>query len=403
MKKAMFAALVAANSALCSAQTGAPIKMAGSLDLSGPVAEVGKDTLLGIQFAVDALNKGGGVLGRQVAFEYQDNGSNAQRAITQATTLVRDGAAFLMAPQASGSTLGVTKMVSAKLKVPMCVSASGSEDITMKDFQPYVFSVTPNAYSEMRGAAMQLAKQPYKRYALLAADYSGARTNEARFKAALKELNPQAEIVIEEFPKLGAIDYTASINKILAAKPDYVFTILYGTDLVTFSKQATALGFFKQINGKFFGIYDESVLKTLGDSAAIGGNGVQRAPAEYLAKSSPQAKAYVDQFKAKNGFQPSDWSTLAYDCVMAWAQAVNTAKSTDADAVMRAVEASDFNTMRGKLRFGKLDHQADAPVYFGRIEQGKEQGHPIMAVTEVIPGSVVRPSDAVLRKSRQAD
>src|SRR5207244_12057446 len=151
-------------SSLTVAQTGAPIKIGGSFDLSGAAGSLGKDALAGAQYAVEALNKSGGVLGRRVVLDYQDNGTNPQRAVSQATALVHDGAVVLLAPISSGSTLAVSKTVSSKLKVPMCVPVSGADEITIKEFQPYIFSVTPNTYMEARANAARLAKQPYKRY-----------------------------------------------------------------------------------------------------------------------------------------------------------------------------------------------------------------------------------------------
>src|SRR5260370_42494255 len=114
----------------------------------------------------------------------------------------------------------------------------------------------------------------------------------------------------------------------LAAKPDYVYSGLSQSDLITFSKQATAVGFFKQIHSNFNAMYDETVLKALGESAAIGSEGSQRAPAAYLAKAGPQSSEYIRQFKAKYGILPSDYTTLAYDCVMIWAQAATIAEAT---------------------------------------------------------------------------
>ena len=51
----------------------------------------------------------------------------------------------------SAGALAVSKAVSAKVKVPMCVSTSGADDLTMKEFQPYVYSVTVNNWMETRG------------------------------------------------------------------------------------------------------------------------------------------------------------------------------------------------------------------------------------------------------------
>ncbi|WP_025597783.1 ABC transporter substrate-binding protein [Burkholderia sp. WSM2230] len=392
--------LLALSGTIASAEGPAPVKIVGSLDLSGPASVLGQQSLAGVQFAIDSLNQRGGVLGQRVTFDKQDNGTNPQRAISQANALVEAGASLLLSPISSGSTIAVSKMVSARLKVPMCVAVSAAEEITMKDYQPYVFSMAPTTYMLMRALTARLAKQPYRRYALLVPDYAGGRSAAARFKAFLKEMNPQAQIVVEEYPKLGALDYTASINKILAVKPDYVWAQVFGADLVTFSKQANAVGFFKQINNHFMTVVDGDTLKMLGENAPIGTEGYQYAPFNYLGKT-PQAQQFVLQFKFSTGDYPSDWASVAYDCVMTWAQAVNAAKSTRPDAVMRAIETGTFDTLRGKVRFGQYDHEAEVPVYFGKVVKGDQYGRAVLDIDEVVPASVTRPPKPVVEEARK--
>jgi branched-chain amino acid transport system substrate-binding protein len=383
-----------------SAAKGEPVTIGGTFDLSGAAADVGKDVFDGVQYAIKVLNERGGVLGRPIELRYQDNGTNPQKAVDQANELIRNGAQFLMAPQSSASAIAVSKSVSGKLKIPTCVSSSNSDDITIKDFEPYIFELGPNSYMEMRAVATKLAKEPYVRYAVVSADYAGGRANANRFKEFIKEMNPKAEIVVEEYPKFGATDYTASINKILAAQPDYVYTVLFGSDLLTFSKQAGAVGFFSQIKNHFMALYDGNTLKALGDNAAIGTEGWQRAPSNLLGKLSSEGKAYVPGFKAAAGHYPSDWTTLAYDCVSVWAQAANAAKSVEASAVMSAIETTEFQSVRGPFRFGKYDHQAEVPIFIGTVRQNKEFDQPLLDITSTIPGSSVRPSEETVNKLR---
>lgn len=378
----------------------APIPIAGSFDLSGAAADVGRDVFNGTQYAVKLLNDRGGVLGRKIELRYQDNGTNPQRAVDQATSLVRDGAKFLTSPQSSASAIAVSKAVSARFKVPMCANSANSDDITIKDFHPYVFQMGPNSFMEARALAARLAKQPYKRYAVVSADYAGGRSGANRFKQVIKELNPAAEIVVEEYPKFGAADYTASLNKILAANPDYVWTFLFGSDLITFTKQAQALGFFGQIKNRFMALYDGNTLKALGQDAAVGTEGFQRAPANLFLASSPEGKAYVEGFRQAYGSYPSDWSSLAFDCVMTWAQAAEKAKSIEPDAVVKALEDTEFASARGPFRLGKHDHQAEVPIFVGSVAQDAAFGQPVLAISDIIPGASVRPSEEVLRSMR---
>jgi hypothetical protein len=100
------------------AQGSEPIKIVASLDLSGPAGALGNDALLAYQLAIDIANKKGGVLNYPLVFEYQNNGTNPQRAVSQASALVQQSRApaLLLAPITSGATLAVTKTVSAKYK-----------------------------------------------------------------------------------------------------------------------------------------------------------------------------------------------------------------------------------------------------------------------------------------------
>lgn len=324
--------------------------------------------------------------------------------MNEANALVRDhGAVLLLSPQSSATALAVVTAVTAKLKVPTCIGVSTSEALTMKDFNPYIYSVTPNAYMEGRAQGARYAKLPYRRYALMSADYAGGRTLLEGFKQAIKQANPQVEFVAEEFPKFGATDYTASINKILAAKPDYVFTTLFANDLVAFSKQATAVGFFQQVNNGFGALYDFNTLKVMGDQAPVGTDGVQRAPANYLSAMNSAAASFIAHYKAKRGGYPSDWTLMTYDCLSTWVQAVNAAKSFEPDAVMRAFEAQQFTSARGPFRFGRSDHQAEVPVHFGKVAYSKEFGQAVLDIMHLVPGTESRPKEAAIQRSRAAN
>ena len=383
------------------AQDLTPIKIVAPVDLSGAAADVGRDSLAGTQFAIEKINREGGVLGRKLMLVHQDSGSNPQRAVNQATALLEEHKApFMMSPQSSATALAVSKAVTSKKKVPTCFSTSAAEELTIKDFNPYIFSLTPNANMEGRAQAQRYGSLPYKRYALVSADYAGGRSLLEGFKKALKETNPSIEFVVEEFPKFGATDYTPTINKILAAKPDYVFTVLFGNDLITFAKQATAVDFFKQINNRFGALYDFNTLKTMGDQAPVGTDGVQRAPANYLIKNNPEAASFIADYKSKKGGYPSDWTIMSYDCVNTWAQAANSAKSLNADEVMRAIETLQFNSARGPFKIRSFDHQAEIPVYIGKVKQSSEFAQPIIDIEVVIPASQSLPSQAEVLKLR---
>ena len=382
-------------------QAGAvePIKVGASFDLSGPAATFGAMVEAGTKYAVAVLNKRGGVLGRPIDLQIQDNGTNTQRAVNQATEMVRGGIAFLMAPQASGSTLAVSSAVSEKYKMPMCAANSSGDDITMKKFQPYVFSLTPSQYMMFKSGVVHATNAGAQRVGILTMDNAAGHIGADRIIEFNKELNPKSELVVEEFVKNGAQDFTSALNKIIAAKPDYIFTTIYGTDVVTMVKQGLSIGFFDKIHNNISFVLDSETLKTLGNDAT-GLIGISNAPFNYLMMQSPEAKAYVEQFKASTGSYPGDQTTMAYDCVMTWAAAVEKAKTTDAEAVIKALETNEFTSPRGKFHFAKYDHMGNFPVYFGHVVQSAEFGQPVAQIDSVVPGDSARPSEADVMKTR---
>ena len=65
-------------------------------------------------------------------------------------------------------------------------------------------------------------------------------------------------------------------------------------------------------------------------------------------------KKFVDDFKAKHGGYPSFYAAQAYDAIMLIASAVKAVGGdmSDKDAVRAALKAADFNSVRGKFKFG---------------------------------------------------
>jgi branched-chain amino acid transport system substrate-binding protein len=87
---------------------------------------------------------------------------------------------------------------------------------------------------------------------------------------------------------------------------------------------------------------------------------------------------------------------------MTWAQAAEAAKTVDADPVMAAIETKEFQSVRGPIRIGKFDHQAEVPVFIGKVAQNAKFGQPVLDIVEMIPGPKARPSEEEVLKLRGA-
>ena len=83
-----------------------------------------------------------------------------------------------------------------------------------------------------------------KRIAIINPDYAFGHDAATIFKAAVKALKPDTEVVAELFPKLGSANFQTEISKLSGSRPDVVFANLWGADLENFVRQASARGLF---------------------------------------------------------------------------------------------------------------------------------------------------------------
>jgi branched-chain amino acid transport system substrate-binding protein len=83
----VFALIVIASptfsqTAKAAAPSGAPIKIGGSLPLTGLASEQAKWIAAGYEFWAEDINRRGGLLGRPVKLTIYDDESNAEKAVT---------------------------------------------------------------------------------------------------------------------------------------------------------------------------------------------------------------------------------------------------------------------------------------------------------------------------------
>src|SRR5438067_12479187 len=99
----VFAVVVALLAGLASSATPAdPIRIAYIDPLSGPFAATGENGLNQFKYATEALNKGGGVLGRQLEIVPLDNKVSPQESLIQLKKVIGDGITFVFQGNSSG-------------------------------------------------------------------------------------------------------------------------------------------------------------------------------------------------------------------------------------------------------------------------------------------------------------
>lgn len=370
-----------------------PIKIGSICDFAGPCYMYCETGLNGLRIAIEEINAKGGILGRKVDLIVRDTEMKVDVAVRELKDLIlREKVDFLIGPCSSGTGLAM-QVVHTEYKVLRISAIANTEAMTVDKFSPYFVQVVPNTYMEATANTRYLHKKvpTAKKFCTIAPDYEFGRREEAAFAEEIKRLVPDAEILYQAWPKPGEKDFTAFITAIMAKKPDAVHSSLFGGDLVAFTKQAAPYGFF---NIPFIALYDLPVLMALGPDAPEGTFGFGRGC--FFMDPNPKMMAFVDKFKKARGTYPDAWAVQNYDAMYLLKAAIEKAKTTETEAVIKAIEGIPFEGLRGKFTIRPLDHMGTVPCYQGTI--AKDPNYPFKIWKDIVrvPGEeVIRPEASV--------
>lgn len=364
---------------------------------SGPYSIYGEEAYAACQVAADQLNSAGGVLGRKVVLVKKDTKADVATGVRQANDVIlRDKVDAIVGPTSSGVLLGMIE-VTKEQKVIHISSIANTEKATLERIHPYYFQVVPNSRMESQAIANYLKNVKFKTYVTIALDYEWGHSTVELLKKELAKTKPEAEQVGEFWPPLKETNFSSYITATLNLKPDLVVGVLAGSAYQTFIRQARGYKFFDKVAFLSHGF--EGDVMAVGKEFPVGMRMYSRGA--FYAIDTPKMKGFIDAYKKLTKKFPTCWAILSYDSVMALAAAVKKAGSFDRDAVAKALETTQFDTLRGKLSFRALDHQMNSPEYFATSYFDKDKGFCLGKDCVVVPGDTLfRPADDV-KKMRE--
>jgi branched-chain amino acid transport system substrate-binding protein len=113
---------------------------------------------------------------------------------------------------------------------------------------------------------------------------------------------------------------------------------------------------------------------------------------------NPKMMEYVEKFKKATATYADAWAVQNYDAIYLLKAAIEKAKTTDTDAVVKAIEGMTFDSLRGKITIRALDHMASVPVYQGTIAKDPAYPFKIWKDLSRIPGDQLWRSEAGVRE-----
>ncbi|MGH8798655.1 MAG: amino acid ABC transporter substrate-binding protein [Casimicrobiaceae bacterium] len=362
---------------MLSCATGAvaaTVELGASVQLSGPLANTGRYYRDGYQFAVDQINKAGGVkIGNahdQLALKILDNQSDNNLAVRQYGQLVTDDKIkLLLGPFASDAVIA-TSSVAEKYQVPMIEGGGASDQIFNRGYK-YVFGTLPAAsrYFESTIDAMAKLHPAPRTVALLYADDAFDVSVAKGTRDLLKKA--KADIVLDERYSTNASDFSSLLARIKAAHVDAVLVAGHETEILNFIRQAKSLDVSPRFYSFTVGVPSADFRKALGKDADYAFGMTSWLPATTLKDDYfGNGEKFAEAFHKRYGYEPDYHAASAVADVEAYAKALEAAGTLDPGKVRDAIAKVDFDSLYGHIQFDATG-QISLPQTVIQVQNGK--------------------------------
>ena len=345
-----------------------PYKIGTLQPLSGAGAAGGKTALVGLQMAVDRINKNKGINGRPVEIVVADDESKPDVGRRKTEKMLDEDKIDVHVGGFLSNICLACMPVFEESKVVNMISVCLDTTLTTTKCNRYSFRVHDYAPAQAVAFAPELVKMG-KKWHIAYADYSWGQSTRDAYADQIKKAG--GEIVGTTGIPLGTADMTSFLSKI-TGNFDGLFGIFFGKDGVTIGNQAFDLGLTKKYKWAGDGAIAESTnLPALGNKIE-GFIGINRyIPVFEGPFNTPHHRAFFDDAKARlakidpSGPLPDRYVQANFEAMNALKVGMEKSKFQGRNDTMKLIEAleglemklsDDFFTGDKVLR--KEDHQA---------------------------------------------
>lgn len=340
----------------------APIKIGMVQGLTGALEVYAKQAVTGFNLGLEYATGGKmEVLGRKIQVLVEDDQIKPDVAKRLITKLYADDKVDLVVGGTSSAAALAMLPVAAEFKKIYLVEPAVADSITGEHWNRYIFRTGRNSGQDAIANALAVAK-PGVHIATIAQDYAFGRDGVAAYKAAAEKLG--AKVVAEEYTPTAATDFTAPIQRIIAALkdrtgPKYVFVIWAGRGGPFPQLVANRLdkhGITLTSGGNVLDAL--KAMKAQGLEGMVGG-----AYYYYELPKNPVNDWLVREHQKRHNAPPDFFTAGGFAAAMAVVAAIQKAGGTDTEKLIAAMEGMEFQTPKGRMVFRKEDHQALQAMY----------------------------------------
>jgi branched-chain amino acid transport system substrate-binding protein len=350
---------------ICGSAAADTVKLGLNYPKTGPYAAMGLDQWRAANMAVEEINAAGGINGKQVQIAWRDSQSKAPVATQNVTELIdQDGCSMIFGGSSSGVAVAAGAVCQQK-QVPFFGTLTYSTATTGTNGHRYTFRECYDSWMGAKAISDYLNSNfAGKKYLYITADYTWGHTTEASMrKLTNTEDSNTHKGVKTPFPGATADDFKKALAFAKMVNPDVLVLVLFGDDMVTCVRHATAMG----LKAKMQIVVPNL---TLGMAEGAGPKVMEgvigavpwcwQVPYKYGFNRGQQ---FVETYAAKYGRYPSTSGASAYTIVYQYKDACERANSFASTDVVKALEGHHYTFLKDPQYWRDFDHQSVQTVY----------------------------------------
>jgi branched-chain amino acid transport system substrate-binding protein len=340
------AALAAlAHSGFAQSQEG-PILIGASIPLTGGVSMFGQHSRWGAELAAAEANAKGGVLGRKIEIDFQDNRCNPAEAVKSVTQMLAEKKyVAIFDGLCSSAALAIMPLVE-RAGIPFVVANASATSIAERSGvggNKWTFKVNPTDASMLDALVGWLDKEGKAgNIAFLGEDSDFGRAGSTGLENALKKRNLKLAAV--DFFQKGNADFTPVLTKIKARKPGLLALYAVDADFQNAIRQWYGLGGGVPLTGR---VLVDQVPKEIMESGFL--DGTTSVQPYDPSVDTPGNKAFVEAFRKLHNVPPILVSFESYEAMKVLIDAIRRAGKADPAAIRDALVTTKMPSMLGTV------------------------------------------------------
>jgi len=350
---------------LAQTPSGEPIVIGVPIPISGGSAEVGERSRRGAVLAMEEINAKGGILGRPLKLDIQDDKCDPAQGVSAVRKLMSQPEVVVLLGGACSSVV-LAAMPIIKGNIAFLTSQASSPAISKQSGaggNEWMFRTNPpDDFAATTLVDVMVNDHKKNKVVITAQNDEFGRGAADGFKNAVEKAGGSV-VGLEYFPVQGPYDFSSIVTKFKARSPEAIIfagTIESGVPLL---KELGTQSLKIPVYGRGLPLV-EATFKAVGPALA---DGIHGADQWYAEVSAPASKEFADKFVKRWGEAPRFNAFAMYEALDVAKAAITAAGSTDRTKIRDAIAKTSYVSLTGVPMKFDAYNQAHNKIYVGRV------------------------------------